>query len=652
MNRTDWKRRMPRFFADFVLLVVLLAAAAGLPLSAYAEEGSASGSTVVVACSDFQYPNWDAYGLGATGNNGGAILARKVSSKLVEAGISSADGLLVAGDYDIDLNRTAADTGDGIRALRGALTGSGLIDSDTHCVFVQGNHDPANTGGGTARTGNNDPASGAYGVYVMNERDYSWYGGTEAQVKATAADLKDYISDKLDARFRGPVFVITHLPLHYSMRTWREGDARYAKYIYDVLNAGAAHGLKIIYLFGHDHSQGWDDYLGAAKVFLRPGDRINIADGTRTGYTVETLKFVYMNAGYMGYYNNHNTQTSYMNDPVLDIEDLSMSSFVISDSSVVISRYNSGGPTVLKKAGVLNRYRQEDTLQNYAPNTEVISGPYTFALGGTVTSHVAETVKGKPALCTETGLTDGVKCSVCGLILTEQEEIPAKGHAYGSWKTVKQPTYDAEGLQERVCANDASHKETKTIAKKTRPETEAESPAEPIRAEAVKTSRKTITVQWNAVKGATGYIVYGSPCGRNKKLKKLAAVTGTSYTHKKLKKGTYYKYYVEAVKSGSVLSKSRVIHAVTKGGKYGNPVKLTPGKNKIVLKTGQTLRIKTKIKGNKKVKKHCAVYYESDNEQVAQVTNSGTVKGVGKGSCRISIYAQNGLMKSVTVTVR
>ena len=42
--------------------------------------------------------------------------------------------------------------------------------------------------------------------------------------------------------------------------------------------------------------------------------------------------------------------------------------------------------------------------------------------------HTEETVAGKAATCTETGLTDGKKCSECGETLVEQEVIPVKGH--------------------------------------------------------------------------------------------------------------------------------------------------------------------------------------------------------------------------------
>ena len=45
-------------------------------------------------------------------------------------------------------------------------------------------------------------------------------------------------------------------------------------------------------------------------------------------------------------------------------------------------------------------------------------------------AHREETVPGKEATCTATGLTDGTKCSVCGITMTAQTVIPAKGHSY------------------------------------------------------------------------------------------------------------------------------------------------------------------------------------------------------------------------------
>ncbi len=65
--------------------------------------------------------------------------------------------------------------------------------------------------------------------------------------------------------------------------------------------------------------------------------------------------------------------------------------------------------------------------------------------------HTSVTDQGKAATCTESGLTEGSHCSVCGQTLKVQEAIPAKGHTFGDWKVVTAPTYESEGLRERTC---------------------------------------------------------------------------------------------------------------------------------------------------------------------------------------------------------
>ena len=44
--------------------------------------------------------------------------------------------------------------------------------------------------------------------------------------------------------------------------------------------------------------------------------------------------------------------------------------------------------------------------------------------------HTPVTVPGKAATCTEAGTSDGVKCSVCGEVLSAQQTLPALGHSY------------------------------------------------------------------------------------------------------------------------------------------------------------------------------------------------------------------------------
>jgi len=73
--------------------------------------------------------------------------------------------------------------------------------------------------------------------------------------------------------------------------------------------------------------------------------------------------------------------------------------------------------------------------------------------------HTESVIKGKEATCTESGLTDGKKCSVCNLILVQQETVAAKGHAWDDGKVTKEPTETETGIKTFACAN---CKETKT----------------------------------------------------------------------------------------------------------------------------------------------------------------------------------------------
>lgn len=47
--------------------------------------------------------------------------------------------------------------------------------------------------------------------------------------------------------------------------------------------------------------------------------------------------------------------------------------------------------------------------------------------------HDKETLNGYAATCTENGMTNGERCKRCGDIIVEQKVIPATGHLYGNW---------------------------------------------------------------------------------------------------------------------------------------------------------------------------------------------------------------------------
>lgn len=180
-----------------------------------------------------------------------------------------------------------------------------------------------------------------------------------------------------------------------------------------------------------------------------------------------------------------------------------------------------------------------------------------------------------------------------------------------------------------------------------------------LKAKTTKITKKSVTVKWNKVKNADGYIVYGAKCGAKSKYKVLKVVSGktTSYTQKKLKKGTYYKYNIVAFKNinGAKVTTavSKKIHATTLGGKYGVAKAVKVNKTKATIKKGKTFKIKaSEIKKDKKIKRHRAICYESSNTAVATVNAKGKVKGVKKGKCTIYVYAQNGVYKTVNIKVK
>lgn len=189
-----------------------------------------------------------------------------------------------------------------------------------------------------------------------------------------------------------------------------------------------------------------------------------------------------------------------------------------------------------------------------------------------------------------------------------------------------------------------------------------------LKVRSVNQTKTSITLEWSKLDGVDGYLVYGNRCNtktKTYKYQKLATITnGRTWTHKNLKKGTFYKYIVKAYKivdgKKVVTDTSASIHVITQGGKYGiaksvSVTKIGNKKNvsKITLKKGKTAQITAKeIKKDKKIRHHRNLCYESSNTAVATVSPEGLIQAVGKGTCTIWVYAQNGVYAALTVTVK
>ena len=273
------------------------------------------------------------------------------------------------------------------------------------------------------------------------------------------------------------------------------------------------------------------------------------------------------------------------------------------------------------------------------------------------------------ATCTGTGLTEGAKCSVCGKILAQQQTTPALGHKPQKLSAVA-PAVSKTGLSEgskcSVCGEILVRQQIipalpPSLSAQQKAILHAASDADPanssfvsLQARPKKITNTSITLVWKKVKGASKYIVYGNKCGRSNRYKKLKTVRTTSYTQKKLKKGTYYKYLVVAVKGNKAVATSKTIHAATGGGKAGNYRSVKLAKKTLSVNVNKTAAIRaTAVAAStkQKVKKHRALAYESSNVNIATVTNKGIVKGISKGTCYVYVYSQSGTFAKVKINV-
>ena len=288
---------------------------------------------VLISGSDYQY-------YGST-EDGLAVLKGLTDSVKNNTGYGMFDGLLFGGDYTITLGSDFDDSNAGLNLFDSVITDSVNFDK----YYTQGNHDAAGIDL-LSPYGNNDNPNAPYGVFILHEDNYNCYGGGGQQA---AEDLTAYFNEKLASGWGNkPIFVTSHIPLHYNARTAKDGMGASAKYVVDALNAASEAGLNIIFLIGHNHGSGYDDYLGGAAVYVPKGETIVVPDHTNyRNAPIETeLKFTYMNFGYVSSYGTNGTGVD---------TSLTMCAFRIqANGDVIITRYDKDGVHNLKSAGKAN----------------------------------------------------------------------------------------------------------------------------------------------------------------------------------------------------------------------------------------------------------------------------------------------------------
>ena len=314
------------------------------------------------------------------------------------------------------------------------------------------------------------------------------------------------------------------------------------------------------------------------------------------------------------------------------------------------------------------------------------------------------------ATCTSTGKTEGSHCSVCGTVIKAQTEIAKKAHTYGSWKVVKSVTCTVDGSKERSCT-ECGKKETQAIAETGHTEVK-DAAVEATCTSTGKTEGSHCSVcgtvikaqteiakkahTWGAWKTISSATVFAPKkqkrtCTRcnnayekrfsGEKLKKTISVTQSSLTMQVKQKTTAFRVTFangDSVKSWTssntrivkVFGKSNGTCTITAQNRTGSAtititlksglqksVKVNVQKGavaasslklpstKVEVKKGKTLTLKPIIKP---ITSQSKVTYSTSNKSVATVSSSGVIKGVKKGTAKITVKAGT---KKVVCTV-
>ena len=251
----------------------------------------------------------------------------------------------------------------------GQAASSGDSDRDAvRTLFVQGNHDRMSDS--IADSGLHEYDD--YLIYVLNtEGDFPWKQGKAsgclAKVRKSSEEMKKCFDELISKGEKRPVFIAGHVPLHFTARTSSRhttGDNLYSSLIFDVVNE-AGRSLDIVYLFGHNHSKGWDCYMGGSSVYKGVGDVLLIPEfdekkANTDSFTGETLAFTYMNAGYTGYYMNcgpEELEAGKLDQYRAADETLTGSLCQIWPDRLVITRYAGDGPHALGGDGAADPYK-------------------------------------------------------------------------------------------------------------------------------------------------------------------------------------------------------------------------------------------------------------------------------------------------------
>lgn len=379
------------------LLFVLVAFMAALPLMLTASAAT-QPYTVLVFASDYE-------------SDDTATAATSLSNILdqIYATGDTVSQAVFCGDYtNSGTTNYGTDATTAISAIKSAVSSS--LGSSVSTSFVQGGSDTWNASL-MASEGAHEYSN--YILYVINPQGYnpvnqgSTYSTSKTYVSNTATALNTYLQSLVSSGDKRPVFIVSYMPLHMTSATSAlyTGDNMFSYDLFNVIN-NAAVNLDIFYLYGHNHSHGFDSYLGGSCAYLAKGAAINIPDynvgatATSTNkFNAYTLNFTYMNTGYIGNIAGSTADSA-----------ATASVFKIYNDRVTVSRYDGSGLHQLGAAGAYNTtsdngayndsngFVYSGTTYKYTPTATATASPQIITRRNA--STVAMTLSGTAATAT------------------------------------------------------------------------------------------------------------------------------------------------------------------------------------------------------------------------------------------------------------
>ena len=317
------------------------------------------------------------------------------------------------------------------------------------------------------------------------------------------------------------------------------------------------------------------------------------------------------------------------------------------------------------------------------------------------------------ATCEKDGLTEGIHCSVCNKVITEQKKIPATGHAWDTGKVTKEATCEEAGVKTYTCTSCKAtktedikalgHKEVKDVAVAATCEKDGLTEGSHCSVcNKVLTEQKKVPAtghefsSWKTISQATVFSPEKqshscSACGKSEQrevgsaLQKTIRVSATSLPLKTKQKTTVLRVSGLAVGDSIVSWKSNntkvvrvsgrangtsTIIAGNKKGKAKITITLKSGLKKVVTVTIQKTDVKTKkitgVAKNLKLKRKQKavlrpvlapvtskqkIIYKSSNTKVATVNSKGQITAKKKGTAVITVKSGSKTVKC-KVTVR